>query len=310
MTMTADPDSNLRVGLIGLGNAGQAMLQALSAKLPLTVYDTNPERAGQMSVSGRFPPTVAASARDVARNSEVVILSLPTPAASLSVTEKICSALGPRTILLETSTVGPEDVEAIHAMVATKGTRVIDAAIVGGVHNLSSGNGLFLAGAQESEAGAAGAVLRAMSEKIFFLGRLGDGMRMKLIVNAVAHAVYVVLVEAGALAAAQNMPLAIFYELMQRETGLMRPLTHRFGERLRENAFVDGMPTVNARKDSGLILETARALGAPLFAIQAAHSVYELAVREGLAELDYASVGRLWERWLNISFGQWEKLND
>jgi 3-hydroxyisobutyrate dehydrogenase-like beta-hydroxyacid dehydrogenase len=308
--MTIDPDRNLRVGLIGLGNAGQAMLQALSAKLALCVYDRDQQRTGHISVTGRFAPIVAANTQDVARNADVIILSLPTPAASVSVAEEICSAVGPHTIVLETSTVGPKDVEAIHAIIAANGACVIDAAIVGGVHNLSGGSGLLLVGANESEVGIAGPVLHAMAKQVFFLGKRGDGMRMKLIVNAVAHAVYVVLVEAGALAAAQNMPLSTFYELMQRETGLLRPLTHRFGERLKEGAFSGGMPTLNARKDSGLILETAQALGAPLFAIQAAHGVYELAVREGLGDLDYAAVGQLWEKWLGISFGQWEKPND
>jgi hypothetical protein len=40
----------------------------------------------------------------------------------------------------------------------------------------------------------------------------------------------------------------------------------------------------------------------PLFATAAAHTVYELAVHEGLASLDYASIGTLWEKWLGVSF--------
>jgi 3-hydroxyisobutyrate dehydrogenase-like beta-hydroxyacid dehydrogenase len=127
-------------------------------------------------------------------------------------------------------------------------------------------------------------------------------MRTKLIVNGVAHAVYVVLLEAGALAGAQKIPMDVLYRLLERESGLARPLTHRFGERLRAHDFKGGMSTVNARKDSSLILETARALGVPLFATQAAHTVYELAIREGLGSQDYAALGKLWEEWLGISF--------
>ena len=52
------------------------------------------------------------------------------------------------------------------------------------------------------EAGLAGVVLTALADDIFWLGTRGKGMATKLVVNAVAHAVYVVLVEAGALAAA------------------------------------------------------------------------------------------------------------
>jgi 3-hydroxyisobutyrate dehydrogenase-like beta-hydroxyacid dehydrogenase len=108
-------------------------------------------------------------------------------------------------------------------------------------------------------------------------------------------------VEAAALAVAQQVPIETFYELMRRESGLMRPLTHRFGERILGQDFEGGMSTANARKDSALILDVARQLGVPLFAIPAAHTVYEVASREGLDRRDYAAISKLWEQWLGVS---------
>jgi 3-hydroxyisobutyrate dehydrogenase-like beta-hydroxyacid dehydrogenase len=302
--MTADNSANPRIGLIGLGNAGMAMLQALSKSSTLHVYDRDPNRCRDLSGSCRHPPVVAGSAGAVASHVDLIILSLPTPQASLSVAEEIRSEIGPHMIVLETSTVSPEDVEAVHARLSPTGASVVDAAVVGGVHKLAEGQGVFLVGAPETEAGLVATVLRRMAAELFFLRGRGDGMRTKLIVNAVAHAVYVVLLEAGALAAAQDISLSVFYRLMERESGLTRPLTHRFGERLKTHDFKGGMSTLNARKDSGLMLDSARALGVPIFAIQAAHSVYELAIREGLGTLDYASIGQLWEKWLGISFAE------
>lgn len=295
-------DDKSGVGLIGLGNAGQAMLRALSPRFRVTVYDRDPARCRAAVEACEVPPIAAPSAADLAGSVELIILSLPTPSASLSVAEEIREAIAPGTIVLETSTVKPDDVEALHELLAPAGARVIDVALVGGVHKLAEGQAVFLAGMAEAEAGFARDVLDAMAEEIFFLGGRGNGMRTKLVVNAVAHAAYVVLVEAGALAAAQDIPLPVLQRLLERESGLARPLTHRFGERLRNHDFAGGMSTVNARKDSRLILDEAHELGVPLFAIPAAHSVYELAVREGLGELDYAAIGQLWERWLDIAF--------
>lgn len=302
--MTAEETPGPRIGLIGLGNAGQAMLRALSAHFAVTIHDRDPARCRDAAALASRPPTVAPSAAALAGEADVVILSLPTPEASLSVAGEIREAMRPGTTVLESSTVRPEDVEALHEILAPAGARVVDAALVGGVHKLAEGKAVFLTGMTQAEAGPAGAALDAMAEEVFFLGARGNGMRMKLTVNAVAHAAYVVLVEAGALAAAQDMPLSVFQRLMERESGLARPLTHRFGERLREHDFAGGMSTVNARKDSRLILDTAHALGVPLFAIPAAHSVYELAAREGLGTLDYASLGQLWEKWLGIDFAR------
>jgi len=300
--MNASAGAVPEIGLIGVGNAGQAMVEALSGRLALSLFDRDEERCRSASEAARQPARIAQSASDLAASADLVILSLPNPAASLSVAAEIREAIRPGTIVLETSTVRPEDVEALHALLAPAGALVVDAAIVGGIAALSRGASAFLVGASEADAGILGEVLDALAEDIFWLGARGKGMAAKLVVNAVAHAAYVVLVEAGALAAAQDIPMDMLQRLLERESGLMRPLTHRFGERLARHDFAGGMSTANAAKDSRLVIDAARSLGVPLFAIPAAHEVYEIAMREGLEGLDYAAIATLWEKWLGIDF--------
>lgn len=290
----------LSVGIIGLGNAGQALAQALSADYHLQVFDRDCAQIDKTAQRCSQVVTVASSAADCARASDILLLSLPTPAASCAVAEQIQTSLRPSSLVIETSTVGPEDIERLHELLSPHGARVIDAAVIGGVEKLAAGQGVFLVGATEHDADRAAMVLRGIAEEIFFLKRRGDGMRAKLVANGVSHTLYVLLLEAAAIAAAQGIPLGVFQRLMERQSGLLRPLKHRFGERLRRRDFDGGMSTINARKDSGLIIETARQLGVPLFAIAASHSVYEIAVAEGLGELDYSAMGRLWEKWLAI----------
>ena len=62
----------------------------------------------------------------------------------------------------------------------------------------------------------------------------------------------------------------------------------------------------NARKDSKLFLETAHRLNVPVFATQAAHAIFEIAAREGMASDDYAIVAKLWEKWAGVKFAQEE----
>lgn len=293
-----------RIGLIGLGNAGGALLQALAAHFPVVVFDRDPDRFHAVAGGCGHAPKLAGSAAEVAGAVDLLILSLPTPEASLSVAHEIRGQLGAGQQVIESSTVAPADVEALHDLLSQTGATVVDIPLVGGVHKLSKGQAVFLVGASEEGAGAAGEVFRRIAAEIFFLGSRGAGMRTKLIVNGVAHAVYVVLMEAGALAATQDIPMDTLYRLLARESGLMRPLTHRFGERLLGRDFAGGMSTANARKDSALILDTAREQGVPLFATAAAHSVYELAMHEGLSGQDYAVIGTLWEKWLGVSFAR------
>lgn len=287
------------LGLIGLGNAGLALATPVVRKFPVVGYDCDAERRRLAAAAG---VDIADSARAVAERCEVVMLSLPNPEISKTVLREIGQQALANRLIVETSTVSPEDIAELQAMVSPVGGSIAESAIVGGVHKLAAGEGTFLVGASREDYDRVKPILESAAEKIFYLGPPGNAMRAKLINNAVAHAVMVVLVEAAALAAAQQVPMETFYELMRRDSGLMRPLTHRFGERILNQDFEGGMSTANARKDSALILDVAKDTGVPLFAIAAAHGVYEIAMREGLEKLDYAAISKLWEHWLGVSF--------
>ena len=288
-----------KVGLIGLGNAGLALATPVLRNFSVVGYDRDEARRNLARNAG---VGIAGSVQAVAEQCEIVLLSLPDPAISKTVIAEIGTETLAKRLIVETSTVTPQDIDDLVRIAAPAGATVMDSAIVGGVHKLSEGRTTFLVGASDKDFERAKPVLESAAEKIFHLGPAGSGMRAKLVNNAVAHAVMIVLIEAAALAAAQGVPMDVFYELMRRESGLLRPLTHRFGERILTQHFEGGMSTANARKDSALILDMARELGVPVFAISAAHTAYEIAMREGLERNDYSAVSKLWERWVGVRF--------
>jgi 3-hydroxyisobutyrate dehydrogenase-like beta-hydroxyacid dehydrogenase len=296
------------IGLIGLGNAGIALATPLLKQFGIVGYDREPKRLAVARAAGI---QTAESAKDVARACEIVLLSLPTPEASRSAMGEMVGQEIKGRLIIETSTVSPHDIDWLVKIATEQGATVVDSAIVGGVQKLAQGKTTFLVGASDSDYARAQPVLDAAAEEIFHLGRVGNGMRAKLVNNAVAHTTMVMIIEAAALAAKVGVPMDLFYTLMSRESGLMRPLTHRFGERIRNQDFDGGMSTANARKDSVLILDLAREMGVPLFTMQASHTVYEIANQEDLSRLDYASISKLWERWMDIHFGKsFEASND
>lgn len=289
------------VGLIGLGQAGMALARPLLARFGVMGLDLAPERLQAARAAGL---QIAATPKALAERCETIVLSLPTPHASRAAMAALAGPALQGRLLIETSTVSPHDIEALVAQAAAHGATVVDAAIIGGVHKLAEGQTTFLVGAAPADYVRAQPVLDAAAQDIFHLGAVGNGMRAKLVNNAVAHTTMVMLVEAAALAAKAGVPLDLFYELMRRDSGLLRPLTHRFGERIRGQDFEGGMSTANARKDSTLILDLAREAGVPLFTLQASHTVYEIARREGLDTQDYAAISKLWERWADVSFAR------
>lgn len=287
------------VGIVGLGNMGAAVATRLAIGNRVLAYDPKPSpRAHELAASGAIelvdaPLAVAAA--------PAVVLSLPTPGISRQVIAELAPAetLG---LIVETSTVSPKDMRAAAALCEPHGTRLIDAAILAGVQPMLDGKGALLVGGETDDIEAARPVLESFAAQVDVIGELGAGMAAKVINNAVAHAVMVILAEAGALAAANGIPRARLAELLSGpDAGLIRPLEHRFKERILAGWYDGGMPTDAARKDSTLALALAQDDGIPLFGIQGAHTVYELALSAGLAKQDYASIATLWETWTGRS---------
>jgi 3-hydroxyisobutyrate dehydrogenase-like beta-hydroxyacid dehydrogenase len=276
--------------VVGLGNMGGVLAARLARGGEVIAFDLDPVRCEAAGVE------IAESAAAVAAAVEVVVLSLPHPDASRAVLQEALEPLGANGLVIETSTVGPAEARAAHAAAASAGAGYVDAAILSGVEQVLDGTSAFLVGGEPDAAARAEPVLRRICERVMRFGGPGAGMAAKVINNAVAHAEMVVLCEAAALAAAEGIALDDLCTLLdQEDAGVKRPLSGRLAGRVRERRYDGGMPTEAARKDSALALDMARAGGVPLFAMQAADTVYELALREGLARQDYASIATLWE---------------
>jgi 3-hydroxyisobutyrate dehydrogenase-like beta-hydroxyacid dehydrogenase len=282
------------VGVVGLGNMGGVLAARLARGGPVAGFDPDAERRAAAADAG---VSLAGDAAEVAAAAEVVVLSLPRPDVSRAVLDEVLEPLAAAGgLVIETSTVGPADARAAHAAAASAGAGYVDAAILSGVEQVRDGTSAFLVGGEPGDVERAEPVLRRICERVMRFGGPGAGMAAKVINNAVAHAEMVVLCEAAALAAAEGIALDDLCVLLEQEdAGVKRPLSGRLAGRVRSRDYDGGMPTEAARKDSALALDMARAGGVPLFAMQAADSVYELALREGLARQDYASIATLWE---------------
>lgn len=289
------------VALVGLGNMGAAIAGRLAATSEPVIFDIDHERTS--SVARELALAPAAQLTDLA-GAEIVFLSLPHPDASLSVVETLAPLLPSGGVIIETSTVGTGHIEQMSAIAEQHGVGLIDAAIAAGVGQMTAGTAALLVGGSATDIKSARPALDAIAANVYVIGDLGSGAALKVINNAVAHAVMVVLVEAAALAKASGIEREPLIRLMTgTDAGLTRPLEHRLMERIANSDYAGGMPTEAALKDSMLALALAHERAVPLFAISGSHTVYEIANASGHAREDYASIARLWEQWMNTSLG-------
>lgn len=286
-----------RVGLVGLGNMGSALARRLCGAFDVVAFDPHPSPAATRLVDDGAVE-LAADVLDLA-SAPIVLLSLPAPEISYGVITALVAKMAPGSTIVETSTVTPMDLTRCREACEPAGIALVDAAILSGVAQTYDGVATLLVGGKPADVERVSAPLRAFASRIEHLGPSGAGMAAKVINNAVAHTTMVVLAEAGALAAQAGISLHRLGELLgDSEGGLVRPLTHRFMERVLNGEYDGGMSTENARKDSSLALRLAGASSVPLFAIHATHTVYDLAVSNGLGSNDYASIATLWEGWV------------
>ncbi len=284
-----------RVALYGLGNMGYLVAERIAGQFSLQVADLD-----QDAVSKAQSALGAESIQrpeDLA-GTEVVVLCLPSPAASQAVLAQIAPHLSANAVVVETSTVNPADIHASARILAKFGIAMVDASIMAGVSQMAAGSAMLLVGGEDAALKTCEDVLAAISDKRIYFGPPGAGAAAKVINNAVAHAVMVVVAEAGSMATAAGVDCEKLVGLLaDKQMGLHRPLTHRYAERIMQGNYEGGMPLEAARKDSVLALELAQSLQVPLFAIQGAHTAYDIGLRSGYGRDDYAAVAKIWADW-------------
>lgn len=283
------------VALYGLGNMGFAIAQQLAKHFSLKVYDPS-----QGQVRRAIETLGAQFIGDVSEldNVHAVVMCLPQPSVSRQVVQDVAPALPKTAVIIETSTVNPEDIRDCVVAAQPHAIHVIDASIMAGVAQMEQGQATLALGGEPAAIERVRDVLQAMSIKQINFGASGAGAAAKVINNAVAHAVMVVVAEAGSMATAAGVCTEKLVELLaDSKMGLHRPLTYRYAQRVTKGDYEGGMPLDAARKDSVLALALAQKLGVPLFAIQGSHTVYELAACAGYGRQDYAVIAKLWQDW-------------
>lgn len=289
-----------RIALVGLGQMGLPIAARLATTFDVLAFDILAERRELAAANERVATTDDLEQLTAA---DVVVLSLPNPAISKDVLTTLSGRLAPGTTVIETSTVLPADVRDCQRLVESAQVRIVDAAVLSGVAQMEQGNATLLVGGEDVDLDAVSSVLEVMGGGgVQRFGGLGAGMAAKVVNNGVAHAVMVVLVEAFAMAEAEGVSLEAIAGMLDREDGgLQRPLNHRIMQRMADGDFAGGMPLEAARKDSTLALAMAQSSGTPLFATQAAQTVYDVASRQGMGRMDYSSIAQLWEGWTGRS---------
>jgi len=282
--------SKPRIAFIGLGTMGAGMANRLAdASYPLAVYNRNPERTRGLAAKGA---RVAASPRDAAADSDVIIAMLSDDVAARGVWLGESGALAgakKSAIAIDCSTLTIACARELAESAAARGVRFLDAPVTGTKPNAEKGELLFLVGGDEEVLAEARPVLAVMSRDVAYMGPGGSGAAMKLINNFVCG------VHAAALAEALDMMSASGLHTDEAVKLLLGGASGSPIAKTLQTRHAGNDPTVYFQlglmaKDLSYAVKEARAHGLNLATAAAALERFERARAAGLGASDLSAI--------------------
>jgi 3-hydroxyisobutyrate dehydrogenase len=194
-------DGKERVGIVGAGRMGLAMLRHLVKKgYAVTVCDISDKQRDAARALGAAVVTTPA---DVAKVSDIVILGVGYDDEVEDVVfgkNGLADALAPGSIIAVSSTAKPDNMKKLAERVGQKGIGVMDAPICRGRFAADSGTLLALVGGQADVVERARPVYTTFASDYVHLGEVGNGQVGKAINNMMLWFNACGVMEAGRLA--------------------------------------------------------------------------------------------------------------
>lgn len=228
----------------------------------------------------------AATPADAARGAATVITMLTDETAVSEVLlgpDGAASSVGPEAVLVDMSTVGPDAVGRIRERLPA-GVRFVDAPVQGSTPKARSGELVIFASGAAADVDRCRPVLDTLGA-VRFVGPLGAGSALKLVVNLVLGTSVVVIGEALQLADARGLDQAAVLDALAGTA--VGPLVPRIRGRLADPHAPTQFPIRLAAKDLRLV---AAAGGRPDAAVDGAARTLAAAVEAGLDDADISDV--------------------
>jgi 3-hydroxyisobutyrate dehydrogenase len=185
-----------KIAFIGLGKMGFPMARRLlSAGFPVVGFDLSPHAAKEFAaLGGKVESTVSTAIL----GADCIITVLPN---GKIVQDALFNEKNPLdgalegALLIEMSSSAPADTRTLHGRL-TRGMRLVDAPVSGGVKRAIEGTLAIMAGGDAADIDQAQPLFAAMSSKVFRCGPVGAGHAMKAINNFVSGAGMIAAIEA------------------------------------------------------------------------------------------------------------------
>ncbi|WP_163574644.1 3-hydroxyisobutyrate dehydrogenase [Halomonas faecis] len=294
----------MKIAFIGLGNMGAPMATNLvKAGHDVHVFDLVEGAVKALEAEGA---TRGESAQAVARGAEVVISMLPAGAHVRGLylgrdgQSGLFDALDGKPLIVDASTISPEDARFVGAAAAERGLTYLDAPVSGGVGGAKAGTLTFIVGGPEAGFEKARPVLEGMGKNIFHAGEVGAGQVAKICNNMLLGILMSGTAEALALGVKNGMDPAVLSEIMKQSSGgnwalnVYNPWPGVMEGSAASRDYQGGFLTDLMAKDLGLAWELALGSKSSVPMGSQARNLFALHSAQGHGQLDFSSIQELY----------------
>ena len=282
-----------RVGIIGVGLVGTALAERLiAANYSIIGFD---QRAEQMTELVRIGGEAACCAGDVASNCKRILLSLPTSEIAGAVLAEILPKLSSGAIVIDTTTGAPEDAMRFGSMLKQAGFEYLDATIGGSSRQVRIGEAIFLCGGSKDGFARCEDLWAHCCKTAHYVGPVGSGARMKLVMNLVLGLNRAVLAEGLEFARASGIDPHIALEILKTSPAYSRAMDTK-GQRMLNEEFEPEARLSQHLKDVLLILASGEQFDARLPLSEAHRQLLEEAVEAGYGAADNSAVIKAFQK--------------
>lgn len=282
---------NETIGFIGLGAMGRGMATNCAKKgFNLVVLDIKPEPVQALVKAGA---TAAKDLADLSKRCSIIITVLPT---GKEVAE-ICWGAGgifdhakPGTLVMDLSTIAPEDTDRLHAEAKKRGFKAVDAPIGRLAWHADRGESLFMVGAEPDDFARVKPLLDAMGTTVHHCGPGGAGTRTKLVNNYLAITSCQLNAEAIALSQRFGLDLSKTLDVIHGTTATNGQLKINFPNKVLAGDTEPGFTIDLAHKDLSLIVQAANAARVPMPIAATAREAFSTARARGFGGQDFSAM--------------------
>ena len=280
------------IAFIGLGAMGGPMAQNIIRKgSKVSVYDVVTKKMDPVVKVGGTP---GKSLKDTIKNAEIIITMLPSTEnvkSDLTDTEGVLSFAKPNTIILDMSTIAPTGTDEVYRKCKEKNMVFIDAPVGRLVSHAISGDSLFMVGCDNEDAfKKVEPLLNAMGTTIIRCGKVGSGIRAKVVNNFQILSIAQITAEALTLAQKIGLDLDTFKEVNAGTTANNGQFHINFLSKVLQNDIEPGFTIDLAHKDMGLAIETAISFRVGLPVGSSVQAVYGQARSGKFAKKDFSAL--------------------